>query len=122
MNKILSKLAIVMIFSFSCGTVLAVDSPGWIGPTKILKISIQPNGNAYITLSSLTLDLGCPGGDSGKTNGLLQLDTNAPLFKEQYALLLSAQARKADIKIYANNCGYYPYAQNTNVCTSDGCF
>ena len=93
--------------------VLAVDSEGWLGSAKIVQIHMQPMGNIYIRLSIPGKDLGCPDGGAGKPDGWLQLDTNATFFKEQYSLLLSAQAQKADVDIYVRGCGYYPYAQNT---------
>jgi len=93
----------------------AVDAIGWVGPAKIIQIHLQPSGNIYIKLSIPTKDLGCPDGGAGKPVGLLQLDTNATFFKEQYSLLLSAQAQQSNVSIYVDKCGYYPYAQNTVV-------
>jgi len=93
----------------------AIDVAGWVGPAKIVKLHIQPMGNIYIKLSVPTKDLGCPDGGMGKFKGWLQLNTNATFFKEQYSLLLSAQAQKADVRVYVKDCGYYPYAQNTEL-------
>ena len=113
MKTLSSCVAGLALFFINVPVALAVDAPGWIGPAKVDRLYIQPNGNAYVQLSVQTLDLGCTGGAAGKTSRMLQLDTDAPLFYPQYALLLSAQMKDRDVQIYVNGCDYYPYAQNT---------
>ena len=87
-----------------------VSAGEWILQVGIKTISVQPNGNIYLLIDKTIPDLGCTGGSS---SGWLQFDTSAPFFKEQYALLLSAYTTQTKVRIYADKCGYYPYAQNS---------
>lgn len=89
----------------------AIDPPAWVGPTNIEAIAVQPNGRIYIELGVPVPDLGC----QGNSEGLLEFDTDAPHFNEQYSLLLAAYMAGKQVQIYVNECGYYPYAQNSKV-------
>ena len=89
----------------------AQDSPAWSGPAKILTMSVQPNGNLYVEIDADTPDLGC----KGNTDGWLQLNPNYPNFEQQYAMLLAAYMANTKVRIHAKTCGYYPFAENTNI-------
>lgn len=100
----------IALLAFSSLT-YAVDQPGWVGSTTIEFITVQPNDNVYVRVSSGVPDLGCP----GNSQGYLQFDVDAPNYKEQYSLLLTAHMAGKEVTIYVEHCGYYPYAQNTRL-------
>ncbi len=106
----LVKCAALLSLSVS-HSVLAVDSPGWIGPTTIEYITVQPNDNIYVKVAGNVLDLGC----ESNASGLLQINTSAPFYKEQLSLLTAAHMAKRKVRIYMKSCGYFPYAENTTV-------
>ena len=108
--KVLKKILLVLTLASIPQLAIAVDPPGWIGPLEIDTIVVQPNNRLYVQVVGATPDLGCPGNDSG----WLELDTTAPFFKEQYALLLAAHSAGGAVKFYVNGCGHYPYAQNSH--------
>ena len=106
MIRTLSVLSILV-----CSATLAwADPPGWVGPASITRLVVQPNNRLYVYLDVATPDLGCP----GNTSGSLELDTAAPFFKEQYALLLAAHTAGRQVTIYVSGCGHFPYAQNSH--------
>ncbi|MCJ8268639.1 MAG: hypothetical protein MJK04_04465, partial [Psychrosphaera sp.] len=74
-------------------------------------LTVQPNGNIYVKIVADTPDLGC----EGNSEGFLQINTSAPFYKEQLALLTSAHMAKRKVRIYVKTCGYVPYAENTQV-------
>ena len=61
------------------GSAFAIDPPGWVGPTNIERLVVQPNGRMYVKIGGSTPDLGC----AGNLDGWLEFDTAAPFFKEQ---------------------------------------
>ena len=108
------KLKIVtflFLASFFTTFAFATDSPMWVGPANVETITVQPNGLIYLRLAASVPDLGCP----GNAEGWLEFDTNAPHFKEQFALVMAAHMAGKQVTIYVNFCGHYPYAQNTQV-------
>ena len=110
--KTISKSSILVAVFLICSVAFSADAPGWVEGTHISKVSVQPNGNVYITLESAVPNLGC----ANHSGGILQLDTNAPNFDEQYSLILSAFMAGKIVNVYVSGCGNaYPYAQNTNV-------
>ena len=110
--KYLRKLAFAMMILVSSPVIYASDSPAWVSGSKIVKISVQPNGNVYITIDTNVPNLGCP----YYHGGILQLDTSAPNFDQQYSLAIAAFMAEKNVDIYVSGCGdAYPYAQNTNV-------
>ncbi len=110
MNKLIAIT--VAIYCAIVSNASQADSPAWIAPTQVEEITVQPNGNIYIKVGSTVPNLNCPGYDPN----WLQLDTAAPLFEQQYALMLSAFHAKSEIVIYVNLCGNgFPYAQNTRL-------
>lgn len=106
LSQILLLISLVLI-----QPVLAVDPPGWVGPTTIKKMVVQPGSRIYVYLNASTPDLGCTGND----DGWLELKTSYPNFEQQFALLLAAHAAKREVLIYVSDCGYYPYAQSTQL-------
>ncbi|MFA0813115.1 hypothetical protein [Microbulbifer epialgicus] len=83
----------------------------WISNVEILKIFVQPNARMYLKVSGSVPDLNC----AGNEEGMLEFDTDAPHFKEQYSLILSAYMANKPVSIYVNGCGHYPYASNTTL-------
>ena len=108
--KTLMRAFLILALSSVPQLAVAVDPPGWIGPFEIDTIVVQPNNRLYVQVVGATPDLGCPGNDSG----WMELDTAAPFFKEQYALLLAAHTVGAAVKFYVSGCGHFPYAQNSH--------
>ena len=92
-------------------TSFAIDSPTWVGPSKIEVIDVQPSGNIYLKLAVSTPDLGC----TGNADTWLELNTGADHFKEQFSVLLAAHMANRDIKVHVSSCGYYPHAMNTQL-------
>ncbi len=92
-----------MVFTCSYSSAFSTESPTWVGPADIEFITVQPENNIYVKLKISTPDLGC----QGNTDGMLQLDTSAPNFKEQFSLLTAAHMAKRQVTIYVKDCGYY---------------
>lgn len=85
---------------------------GWVEGNSIQKLHVQPNGNVYLTVDKVVPNLNCP----LYNEHVLQLDTAAPNFDQQYSLLLAAAMGNRKVDIYVKGCGdAYPYAQNTNL-------
>ena len=110
MTKTLTAICALTCLTLTAPRALAVDPPGWVGPTTITQITVQPNGRLYVYIDAATPDLGC----TGNSDGSLEFDTSAPFFKEQYALLLAAHTAGRQVRIYVSGCGYFPYAQNSH--------
>ncbi|MCH2160081.1 MAG: hypothetical protein MK096_15030 [Oleiphilaceae bacterium] len=105
-------LPVLGLFMAYSSFVSAEDSPRWVQGAKIENVSVQPNGNMYMTVSVDVPDLGC----NYSGNRVLQFDTDAPNFKEQYSLVLASFMAGKSLDVYVSGCGSaYPYAQNTNV-------
>lgn len=104
--KIVIFLKIILLFIILASE--NVLSAEWLHNITVQSIEVQPNGNAYILTDKTVPNLGCQGNGSW-----LQFDKDSPLFEEQYSLVLAAYMANKKIRIYVNNCGYYPYAQNT---------
>lgn len=107
-----SKYLFLIIAVFASMLSFASESPRWVQGTLISKVSVQPNGNIYITLDRVVPNLGC----RHFNQWLLQLDTAAPNFDQQYSLILASFMAEKRMDIYVSGCGdAYAYAQNTNV-------
>lgn len=78
---------------------------------RIERLEVQPNGYSYVYLENVTVpNLGCNNYDKS----ILQLNTAAPYFKEQYALLLAAFMADRKVKIQVLKCGaIFAYAEDT---------
>lgn len=106
-----SWISIAMSMTFLLAGVAVADAPGWVHDAPIEFITVQPNSRMYVKLKVAVPDLNCP----GNAFGYLEFDTDAPHFKEQYALILAAHMAGKTITVYVGECGHYPYIQNTRV-------
>lgn len=107
----LAKLFSVLAFVTFSVENAAADVPGWISNADIDFITVQPNGRIYLRLKVAVPDLNCP----GNSFGYLEFDTDAPHFKEQYSLILAAHLAGKQVTVYVENCGHFPYVQNSRV-------
>jgi len=84
----------------------------WSGPEEITRIDYHPSGRIFIVTAWAVPNNPCGSADAG----YYELDPNAPLFSEQYSLLLTAFAAGMKVVINVDGCGnFYPYARNTYV-------
>ncbi len=105
--KACKNIIYTILFSIWSWSAYAADPPAWVENTKITKLSVQPNGNIYLHLKNAVPNLGC----ANYSETILQLDTSAPNFKEQYSLLLAGFMASRTVNIYVSGCGdAYRYA------------
>ncbi|MEM9388684.1 MAG: hypothetical protein AAGA68_26825 [Pseudomonadota bacterium] len=106
----LRKLLLASTVFLLCTPVYAVDPPQWVRGSRLVNIRVQPNGNIYMTIDKATPDFGC----ANYTSGIVELNTGAPNFKEQYSLVLSALMADKKIDVYVSGCANaHPAAENT---------
>lgn len=83
----------------------------WLSqPADVGKIEVQPNGRVYFQILVVPVpNLGC----EYHADGLMELDTAAPHYKEQFALISMAKMTGKKVWVHVNGCGAYVLAQNT---------
>ena len=93
-SKILNRLTQLLlagVFAFAS----AAASAGW-HPGKVGNIGFAYEGSeAVFTLVDVSLGCACP----TYWQGYICLDPDRPTYKEEYALLLSAKARKVSLNV-----------------------
>ena len=110
--KSIVALTISVVPMFIAPVVSAADEAAWVYSASIKKLHVQPNANVYVTIDKTVPNLGCPIYNAN----ILQLDTNAANFDQQYSMLLAATMGDKKVDIYVKLCGdSYAYAQNTNL-------
>lgn len=80
----------------SGGTALA---SGWTGSHKVIEIYPSPNNNGVLVKQDVMIDP-----NSCAFNSYYVLEKDNAMFSEMYSLLMSAQARGAEVQIHLAGC------------------